>query len=42
MKGEAVRATAIYPQEESAWMCLGSMYKYLMEKVKKTEKMGPN
>lgn len=32
MKGEAERAAAIYLQEENAWGCLVSMYKYLMEK----------
>lgn len=31
MKGEAVRAAAIYPQEENPWVCLVSMYKYVME-----------
>lgn len=31
MKAEAVRAAAVYPQEEKARVCLVTMYKYLME-----------
>lgn len=42
MKGEAARAAAIYLQEENAWGCLVSMYKYLMEKSEEDRVSGHN
>lgn len=40
MKGEAVRAAAVFPGEENPWVCLVSMYKYLMEKSEEDREDG--